>query len=129
MNEKRYRGAVKELIDQGYLIQKESGSNRYTFFELPNQNVDVQNHAPTTPDNAVLPPASGRASAQNGSADMSPMGREIIQNITTNNTTTNTNNNTIYSTNNNVHYVDDDEYYKIMGESVSDSWDDDILPF
>ena len=41
INEKRCRSAVNELIEKGYVIQRENGTNWYTFFELPIRENDV----------------------------------------------------------------------------------------
>jgi len=40
-SEATYLKAVKELIDKGYLIQENEGSNKYLFYEVPSNDIDA----------------------------------------------------------------------------------------
>lgn len=93
MSDKRYREAVNELIDKGYLVQSNKHKALYVFYELPQQD-NKQNGLPVSPDN---PSKIGTSSTQNGRItrpfriDNPPIsGGEILHDITSNNTSNNT---------------------------------------
>lgn len=124
INEKRCRSAVNELIEKGYVIQRENGTNWYTFFELPIRENDVPDNAAELPISADDMPIVDRQTYPNDTAPIPELGREIIQdNI--NNTITNTDYNTEDST---VYYLEEDECF-----SDNLGWDEILdeekLPF
>lgn len=124
INEKRCRSAVNELIDKGYVLQKEDGTNRYTFFELPIRENDVSNNAAALPISADDMPIEDRQTSPDDTAPMPELGREIIQdNI--NNTITNTDNNTEDST---EYYIEDEDEYFADNHGWS-ILDEEELPF
>lgn len=99
MSDKRYREAVKELTDKGYLVQQEKHKSLYVFYEFPQRDDEYYRQEPKSPDN---PPESTGSSSQNKriaqpNQNDTPaiLGGEIEHNITshtTNNITVNSNN-------------------------------------
>lgn len=107
MSDKRYRDAVNELIDKGYLVQSDKHKALYSFYEFP-QLDNKQSGLPISPDN---PSEIGTSSTQNGritrpfrTDNPSISGGEILHNITSHNTSDNTVNS------NNMGYSLTDEY-------------------
>ena len=84
MTDKRYREAVKELIDKGYLVQHQDHRNVYTFYEAPAiDNVSV------LPNEWDYPPKTERTAIHNDCIEQpiwevkpSVSEGEIIDNIT-----------------------------------------------
>ena len=125
INEKRCRSAVNELIDKGYVIQRENGTNRYTFFELPIRENDVPDNAAELPISADDMPIVDRQTYPNDTAPIPELGREIIQdNI--NNTITNTDNNTEDST---VYHIEDEDECFLDNLDWDEILDEEKLPF
>lgn len=91
MSDKRYREAVKELIDKGYLVQNEKHKSLYTIFEYPEK--DNPAFAIQTDATAVSDISHGenrqmtRLICQD---DPSNSEGEIVHNITPNTTVHNT---------------------------------------
>ena len=118
MSDKRYREAVKELTDKGYLVQQEKHKSLYVFYEFPQRDDKHYRQEPKSPDN---PPESAGASSQNGRMarpnrvdNPAILGGEIEHNITshtTNNTTINSNNRGYSPKEERRFYIDD-----ILGE-------------
>ncbi len=84
MTDKRYREAVKELIDKGYLVQHKDHKSVYIFYEAP----DIDNVSVLSKE-IDYPPKTERIPFRNDyieqpiwEAKPSILGREIIDNIT-----------------------------------------------
>lgn len=99
MSDKRYRDAVKELIEKGYLVQSEKHKALYMFYEFPQLDNRQSTELTILADN---PSISDTSSTQNGritrpfqTDNPSISGGEIVHNITSHNT----NDNTLHSNN------------------------------
>lgn len=95
MSDKRYREAVKELIDKGYLVQSEKHKSLYTIFEYPekdNPALAIQTDTPAVLD--ICPVGNGRMTRPLCQDAPSISEGEIVHNITPNNTVHNTNDST-----------------------------------
>lgn len=89
MSDKRYRDAVNELIDKGYLVQSEKHKALYVFYEFP-QLDNKYSGLPISPDN---PAETDTSSTQSGritrpfcTDNPSISGGEIPHNITSHST-------------------------------------------
>lgn len=100
MSKKTYDRAVAELIEKGYLVQTKEGSNVYSFYELPSQNVLCakrtqgnkscsQNDYTSQNDQSRVVKMTIQPS-QNDYTSVVKMTREILQDNTINNTINNT---------------------------------------
>lgn len=111
MSDKRYREGVDELIDKGYLVNRDG--NFFTFYEHPQIRDMTRPEADSTPANTTAPPSNlgtapvcsadtpggyGGVYPPNGMRTPAKSGGEIIHNITSNNT----NDNTMCGYNNNI---------------------------
>lgn len=104
MKEKKYREAVKELTDAGYLVQQNAGSNWYCFYELPDAHVVDTDSGVVVPElNFDVPNVDGHLSQNDGASvqigcmthpiredNLHQTDGEIIHNITSHNTVNNT---------------------------------------
>lgn len=97
MTDKRYREAVKELIEKGYLVQQEKYKSLYFFFEYPQKDNEHYERNAVTPDD---PAKMDTSSGENGQMtrrdladDPSISGGEIEHNITSHTTDDTTDNN------------------------------------
>ena len=82
MTDKRYREAVKELIEKGYLVQQEKYKSLYIFFEYPQKARTDR-----------LPGKNGQMTRRDWVDDPSILGGEIEHNITSHTTEDTTDNN------------------------------------
>ena len=136
MSDKRYRDAVNELIEKGFLVQTEKSKSVYYFYELPTASTD----APAKREDA--PAKSNDAPAKPGvsSGEMGEMprlfwednpaisGGEIVHNITSHNTVYNTFNNTNHSTMDNS-CLTDGNCKECIYQDDCKSYNGDDLPF
>lgn len=116
MSDKRYRDAVKELIEKGYLVQSEKHKALYMFYEFPQLDNRQSTELTISPDN---PSISDTSSTQNGRItrpfridNPSISGGEILHNITSHNTS----NNTVNSNNMGNSLTDDYNAFVIQRE-------------
>lgn len=63
MSDKRYREAVKELTDKGFLVQQEKYKSLFVFYEFPQRDDKKYRQKAKAPDN---PAESAVSSTQNG---------------------------------------------------------------
>lgn len=131
MSDKRYRDAVRELIDKGYLVQSAKHKSLYTIYEHPEKD------NPTFQKRTGRPAISDRYPGENGQMPR-PFGRdnpsisggEIVHNITPNNTVHNTVNSTgAIDVQNIIDDLSDDLSYKADELPRTDYVDDGDLPF
>ena len=94
MSDKRYREAVKELIEKGYIVHSDKYKNVYIFYESPQTENKVSLSTPNQPDCTAI---SGVSSDEHsgitrplGNDNPSISGGEIVHNITSHNTDNNT---------------------------------------
>ena len=134
-SEKKYRQAVDELIENGYLVENAEGENVFTFYEAPHIDSAAQNMCESSlpqmdgvslPNGQGIPPKwtgypsqTGSSTPpkwaghlpQTGSSTPPKWGREIIQDntmyITSNNINDTTRNITEDNTDSTVHYIED----------------------
>lgn len=97
MTDKRYREAVKELIEKGYLVQQEKYKSLYIFFEYPQKDNEHYEQNAVTPDDPArtdrLPGKNGQMTRRDWVDDPSILGGEIEHNITSHTTEDTTDNN------------------------------------
>lgn len=107
MKEKKYREAVKELTDAGYLVQQKAGSNWYCFYELPGADITISDSEVTMPKtNDDVPSVDGHLTQNDGASvqigymtqpiredNLYQTDGEILHNTTSHNTVDNTQNN------------------------------------
>ena len=89
MSEKKYRSAVKELINKGYLVKDEKRNNFYCFYEAPkivlnNQNLIDDSELSILSNQEENTPQMVQMNRPYGIDDLSITGREIIHDITNN---------------------------------------------
>lgn len=91
MSDKRYREAVKELIDKGFLVQSEKHKSLYTIFEYPekdNPAFSIRTDSPAVLD--ISPGENGQMPRPICQDAPSNSEGEIVHNITPNTTVHNT---------------------------------------
>ena len=90
MSDKRYREAVKELTEKGYLVQNEKHKSLYVFYEFPQRDdkrYQQKTKAPVNPaETAVSSTQNGRITRQNWIDNPAISGGEIEHNITSHTT-------------------------------------------
>ncbi len=119
-SEKKYRQAVGELIEAGYIVENPEEENLFTFYEAPHIDSAAQNicksSLPQTdrvslPNGQGIPPKWTGYPSQTGSSIPPKWRREIIQDntidITSNNINDTTRNITGYNTDSTAHYIED----------------------
>ena len=127
MTDKRYRDAVNELIDKGYLVKDDKHGNVFYFREAGSITPD---RADTPAKSDVLPGENGGTVLSKWTGNPSKSGGEIVHNITSHNTE----NNTAYNTkgaNDPQAFWDALESFRTRNynNSQSESTDDETLPF
>lgn len=128
-SEKKYRQAVSELIEAGYMVENPNVKHEFTFYEAPYIDNAIQpkreNYISQTGDDGFQtdcnPVQTDRGYAPNGQDTQPKQGREIIQDNTEDTTMNNTRDNIRDNTNNNTwyktpetHWIEDFE--KIIGD-------------
>ena len=100
ITDKRYRSAVNELIEKGYLVRSEQQKNLFHFYEdpfgqmiLPKLEDDTTQTTTLSAHMAGSSGGLGNMTRQNGIGNPAEVGREIIQNTTIDNKFDNTFNN------------------------------------
>lgn len=98
MSDKRYRDAVKELVEKGYLVQSEKHNSLFTFYEYPQQDNRQSMGRQASPDDLTETDGScvpnGRMTRPNREDNPSISGGEILHDITSHTTNDSTENNT-----------------------------------
>ena len=97
MTDKRYRGAVNELIEKGFLVRDGEHTGLYYFLEAPAQIEQDRADAPTKTE--VSSGENGRMILPNQTGNPAILGGEIVHNITSHITSDNTNDNSIVAGN------------------------------
>lgn len=98
MSDKRYRDAVKELVEKGYLVQSEKYNSLFTFYEYPQQDNRQCTGRQASPDDLTETDGScvpnGRMTRPNREDNPSISGGQILHDITSHTTNDSTENNT-----------------------------------
>lgn len=98
MRDKRYRDAVKELVEKGYLVQSEKYKALFTFYEYPQQDNRQNMECQSSPYDLTRTEASYTPNRQmtrpDGEDNPSVSGGEILHDITSHTTYDSTRNNT-----------------------------------
>lgn len=121
MSDKRYRDAVKELIDKGYLVQSTEHKNLYTIYEYPEKDNPVFQNRTDNP--SILdrcPVENGHTPRPFWTDNPSISEGEIVHNITPNNT--------VHSTVNSTSIMGENDYQNINIENILDDLSD-VLSF
>ena len=118
MSDKRYREAVKELIDKGYLVQHDKHKSLYIFYEYPQKDDSHYRQRSERADNpaesAVSSTQNGRITRPNREDNPAILGGEIEHNITSHTT------NNITSINNTCMDVSPKKKYRAPIDDILD---------
>lgn len=119
MSDKRYRDAVKELIDKGYLVQSAKHKSLYTIYEYPEKDSPVfQNRTDSPSISDRCPVENGYMPRPFGRDNPSISGGEIVHNITPNNT--------VNSTDDSTSVVGENDYESMDIQNIIDDLSDDL---